>query len=104
MAEFLSQAWLSGIRSGQARMQARTTATTTNICAVALHHFETDFKDLMEGFAEEMNLTLGTTIAAWNYLSRAWMAGAKFWEVEISARVIESQTGGFDEALRRFEE
>jgi hypothetical protein len=44
------------------------------------------------------------TITAWNYLGRAWMAGAKFWEVEISARLIESQAGGFEEALRRLGE
>ena len=54
----------------------------------------------MERLAEALNTTVGATIQAWNYLGRAWIAGARFWEVEIAARLIEPRTGGFDEALR----
>jgi hypothetical protein len=31
----------------------------------------------------------------------AWIAGAKFWEIEIAARLIESHTGGFDLVTRQ---
>ncbi|HXR61103.1 MAG TPA: hypothetical protein VN732_07250, partial [Solirubrobacterales bacterium] len=63
-----------------------------------------EFQDLMESLAEELNVTVGATITAWNYLGRAWLAGARFWEVEMAARLIESQAGGFDQVLRWLEE
>jgi hypothetical protein len=63
-----------------------------------------EFQDLMERCAEALNTTIGSTLQAWNYLGEAWIAGAKFWEVEIAARLIEFQAGGFDEPLRRLEE
>ena len=62
-----------------------------------------EFQDLMERCAEALNTTVGATLQAWNYLGRAWIAGARFWEVEIAARLIESQAGGFEEELRSLE-
>jgi len=64
---------------------------------------QSEFQELMECCAEALNTTVSVTIQVWDYLGRAWVAGAKFWEVEIAARLIESQTGGFEDVLRRFE-
>ena len=60
-----------------------------------------EFQELMESCADSLNATVGITIAAWDYLGRAWIAGAKFWEVEIAARLIEHETGNFEEQLRK---
>ena len=55
----------------------------------------------MERCADSLDSTVGTTIAAWNYLGRAWIAGAKFWEVEIAARLIEQKADGLEDQLRK---
>jgi hypothetical protein len=102
MAEHLHKAWFFGVRTGH-KVMVETKLGKANPAPVILS-MQDEFQELMESLAEELNLTLGATIAAWNYLGRAWLAGAKFWEVEISARLIESQAGGFDEALRRLDE
>ena len=101
MAEHLHKAWFFGVRTGH-KVTVETKMGEADPAPVIIS-MQDEFQELMESLAEELNLTVGATVAAWNYLGSAWMAGAKFWEVEISARVIESQAGGFDEALRRFE-
>lgn len=62
---------------------------------------QSEFQDLMERLAEDLNTTVGGTLAAWDYLGRAWVAGARFWEVEIAARLIEARTGDFEAELLR---
>ncbi|HET7418635.1 MAG TPA: hypothetical protein VFJ61_13515 [Solirubrobacterales bacterium] len=101
MDTFLHKTWFFGVKTGH-RVIAEAKLGDADPAPVILG-MQDEFQDLMEGLAEELNLTVGATIAAWNYLGQAWLAGARFWEVEIAARLIESQAGGFDEALRRLE-
>jgi hypothetical protein len=102
MEHYLQDAWFFGIRTGHAVM-LETKMGQTDATPV-LHGMQDEFQDLMERLAEDLNTTVGTTLAAWDYLGQAWVAGAKFWEVEIAARLIESQASGFDQALRGLED
>jgi len=96
---YLHAAWFFGVRTGHAVM-IETKMGQTDPEPIILS-MQGEFQNLMERLAEDLDTTVGTTLAAWNYLGQAWVAGARFWEVEIAARLIESQTGGFDEVLRR---
>ncbi|HEU5063121.1 MAG TPA: hypothetical protein VFT79_08235 [Solirubrobacterales bacterium] len=102
MENYLHDAWFFGVRTGHTVM-VETKMGQTNPEPV-IHGMQDEFQELMERCAEALNTTVSATIQAWNYLGRAWIAGARFWEVEIAARLIESQAGGFDEVLRRFED
>lgn len=99
---YLHDAWFFGVRTGHAVM-VETKMGQTDPKPVILGMQE-EFQDLMERLGEALNTTVGATIQAWDYLGRAWIAGARFWEVEIAARLIEHQAGGFEEVLRRLEE
>jgi len=98
MEQYLQDAWFFGIRTGHAVM-LETRMGQTDATPV-IHGMQGEFQDLMERLAEDLDTTVGTTLAAWDYLGQAWIAGAKFWEVEIAARLIESQASGFEEILR----
>lgn len=98
MAIGLHDAWFFGIKTGH-RVTVETKMGESDPMPVILS-MQDEFQDVMERCAEGLNLTVGATIAAWKYLGQAWIAGTKFWEVEIAARLIEHQTGGFDEVLR----
>jgi len=102
LESYLHDAWFFGVRTGHAVM-IETKMGETDPKPVILS-MQDEFQDLMERLADDLDTTVGTTLAAWDYLGQAWVAGARFWEVEIAARLIESQTGGFDEALRRLED
>jgi hypothetical protein len=102
MESYLHDAWFFGIRTGHAVM-VETKMGQTDPEPVVLG-MQGEFQELMERLAEALDTSVTATIAAWNYLGRAWIAGARFWEVEISARLIERQTGDFTEALRKLEE
>ncbi len=99
MESHLQHAWFFGVRTGHAVM-VETKMGQTDPRPVVLG-MQDEFQDLMEHLAEALDTTVGATIHAWTYLGRAWIAGTKFWEVEIAARLIESQAGGFEEMLRR---
>lgn len=99
---YLDEAWFFGVRTGHAVM-LETKMGQADPAPVILE-MQDEFQELMERLGEALNATVGATIAAWNYLGRAWIAGARFWEVEISARLIERHTGGLEEMLRRLEE
>lgn len=99
---YLHDAWFFGVRTGHAVM-IETKLGQTDPKPVILG-MQDEFQDLMEGLGEALDTTVGATIQAWDYLGRAWIAGARFWEVEIAARLIEHQAGGFEEVLRRLEE
>jgi len=101
LESYLHDAWFFGVRTGHTVM-VETKMGQTDPTPVILG-MQDEFQELMERCAEALNTTVGSTIQAWNYLGRAWIAGARFWEVEIAARIIEAQSGGFDGALRRFE-
>jgi hypothetical protein len=102
MENYLHDAWFFGVRTGHAVM------VETNMGQMdptpVIRGRQDEFQELMERCAEALDTTVSATIQAWNYLGRAWIAGARFWEVEIAARLIESQTGGFEESLRRLED
>jgi hypothetical protein len=99
---FLQRAWLFGVKVGHKFIvEAKLGEADPESVLLDLHD---EFQALMERCADALNLSVGTTLVAWSYLGRAWIAGARFWEVEITARLIESQHGGFDEALRKLEE
>jgi len=99
---YLHDAWFFGVRTGHAVM-VETKMGQTDPKPVILE-MQDEFQEMMERLGEALNTTVGATIQAWDYLGRAWIAGARFWEVEIAARLIEHQAGGFEEVLRRFEE
>lgn len=96
---YLDDAWFFGIRTGHAVM-IETKMGETDPKPVILS-MQGEFQELMERLAEDLDTTVGTTLAAWNYLGQAWIAGARFWEIEMAARLIESSNGGFEEALRK---
>jgi hypothetical protein len=98
---YLHDAWFFGVRTGHAVM-IETKMGQTDPKPVILS-MQDEFQEMMERLGEALNATVGTTIQAWDYLGRAWIAGARFWEIEIAARLIEHQTGGFEEVLRRLE-
>jgi hypothetical protein len=102
MESFLHDAWFFGVRTGFAVM-TETKMGQTDPRAVILG-MQDEFQELMEGLAKALDTTVGATIQAWDYLGRAWIAGARFWEVEIAARLIEAHSGSLDEALRQLGE
>jgi hypothetical protein len=102
MDTYLHEAWFFGIKTGhQVMVEAKLGQEDPTPVILGM---QDEFRELMEGLAEALNTTVGATVAAWGYLGRAWIAGAKFWEVEIAARLIEAKAGGFEEALRRLED
>jgi hypothetical protein len=102
MENYLHAAWFFGIRTGHTVM-VETKMGQSDPTPVILG-MQDDFQELMERCAEALDTTVVATIQAWDYLGRAWIAGAKFWEVEIAARLIEAQAGGFDDPLRKLGE
>lgn len=99
---YLHDAWFFGVRTGHAVMvETKLGQTDPKPVILGMQH---EFQEMMERLGEALGTTVGATIQAWDYLGRAWIAGARFWEVEIAARLIETSAGGFDEALRRLGE
>jgi len=99
METHLHEAWFFGIKTGHKVMVE--TKMGQSDPTPSLLSLQDEFQDLMERLAEALNLTVAATLAAWNYLGEAWIAGARFWEVEIAARLIESRSDDVDEWLRR---
>jgi hypothetical protein len=98
----LHEAWFFGIKTGH-RVMVETKMGESDPMPVILS-MQDEFQDVMERCAEGLNLTVGETIAAWNYLGRAWIGGSRFWEVEVAARLIEAQSDELEEWLRRLDE
>lgn len=89
MEAYLQQAWFFGVRTGHAVMVEARLGRSHPMEVIG--SMQDEFQDLMESCAEDLNVTVGATIQAWNYLGQAWIAGARFWEVEIAARLIEAE-------------
>lgn len=102
MKSYLHEAWFFGVRTGHTVMVETKMGQTDP--ELVITRMQGEFQELMERLGDALDTTVGATIQAWNYLGRAWVAGARFWEVEIAARIIERQAGGFEEALRRLDE
>src|SRR4051812_45441665 len=83
LESYLHDAWFFGIRTGHTVM-VETKMGQSDATPVILG-MQDEFQELMEQCAESLNTTIGATIHAWNYLGQAWIAGARFWEVEIAA-------------------
>lgn len=103
LEDFLTLAWFSGMRSGQAQMQARATEEKPDIRAVAVSHFEADFKHLMEQSADTLNRSLPETIGMWGLLHQAWMAGNRTCEAELMGLYLELKSDVAEEALNWLE-
>jgi hypothetical protein len=99
MDMYLRQSWFFGVKTGHRVIAERGTGEVDPMATIL--SLQDEFQELMEACADALNLTIAATLAAWNYLSQAWLAGAKFWEVEIAARLIESNSDDVDEWLRR---
>jgi len=104
MEDFLDLAWCAGLRAGKAQMEARATERKPNIPAVAIKHFEADFKDLMEDSADTLNLSLPSTIGMWGFLHQAWMAGNRTCEAELMGLFMEIRSDVAEEARKWLEE
>lgn len=102
MEAYLNAAWYFGIHTGHLVL-VKTKMGQSDPQPVILT-MQDEFQDMMERLGDALNATVGTTLKAWNYLGSAWLAGARFWEVEMAARLIEKQAGGFEQALRRLED
>jgi hypothetical protein len=99
---FLNRAWFFGIRTGH-KVMLETKMGQEGDATAVLASMEGEFQEIMEGLAEGLNLTVTGTLNAWNFLGEAWLLGAKFWEVEIAARLIERTSGDPEEGLRQLE-
>lgn len=97
MENGLYEAWFFGIKTGHKVMLETKMGESDPMPAIL--SLQDEFQDVMERCADGLNLTVQATIAAWNYLGQAWIAGTRFWEIEIAARMIETQAGGSDEVL-----
>lgn len=94
---YLHRAWFFGVKTGHEVMIETQLGQTDPTPAIL--SMQDEFQELMEHCADALNLKVGATLEAWNYLGRAWIAGSRFWEVEITARLIEERFGGFDTIL-----
>lgn len=103
MQSFLHDAWFFGIRTGH-RVMVETKMGREGDPTDVIADMQGELRDLMERLGEALATTVSATIAAWDYLGQAWIAGSRFWEIEIAARLIEVREGDFEEALRRLEE
>lgn len=103
MESYLRDAWFFGIRTGH-RVMVETKMGQEGDPLEVVVEMQGEFQDLMEGLGEALDTTVSATIAAWSYLGQAWIAGSRFWEVEIAARLIERADGGFDQVLSWLED
>ena len=102
MEGYLHDAWLFGIKTSHKVMVETKMGITDPSPVIA--GMQDEFQELMEAMAEALNTTIAKTIAAWSLLGRAWIAGARFWEVEIAARLIEAHSSSLDQGLQSLEE
>ncbi len=99
---YLHRAWFLGVKTGH-RVMVETKMGQTDPTPAVLS-MQGEFQELMERCADALDLKVGATLEAWGYLGRAWIAGSRFWEVEIAAQLLEERLGGFDEALWKLNE
>ncbi len=104
MRSFLVEAWFGGTRSAHAQMHERATQRRFDVGVVGLAELEASFKGLMEDSADTRNLTLPRTIALWDILTRAWIAGTHSCEAELLAIFVEMNSDVAEEALNWLEE
>lgn len=96
---FLSDAWFSGVLAGHSQMLTRATQRKSPMGPIDMRPVETGFRALMERCAEALNLSVPRTLLGWGLLGRAWIAGARSYQAEVAARVLEANSDVAKEAL-----
>jgi len=99
MEGFLDQAWFGGSFIGHTQMLGWAKSQGTEFPEPDMDAVEAEFKALMEVSASALELNLPSTIHAWGYLGKAWVAGVKTCKAELMAYVMETQTDVGEEAL-----
>lgn len=110
---FLETAWLTGTRSGHAKLLNQAIRQREEhsgkeweapVEPVRMQDVKAEFKAMMEASAEALDLSLGHTVALWDLLSRAWTAGVHTYESEVMASLIERRSDIAVEAQRWLED
>lgn len=111
---YFEGAWFSGVRNGHTKLLDQVSRYREDPdCSDPrqlpanpdhLERVEAEFKELMEVSADALNLSVISTLAFWEYLSRAWSAGARAYEDEVTAALIERGADVSAEALRWLDE
>lgn len=110
---FLESSWLTGTRSGHARLLNQAIRQREEqsdgelddpVDPVPLEPLEAEFKATMEAAAEALDLPMSGTVSLWDLLTRAWTAGVRTYESEVMASLIERRSGLADEAERWLED
>jgi hypothetical protein len=97
----LNEAWFFGARAGHAQgALARMAKRQAGPVPIDLDQIEAEFKVLMEEAADALNLSVEQTLRMWDFLTRAWVAGAKSCQAELNACVIELNSDVAQEALQ----
>jgi hypothetical protein len=104
LESFLSEAWFSGVRAGHSQMLTRATKRQHPMAPIDMKPVEAEFQELMERTAEELNLSVARTVDVWDLLGRAWIAGARSFQAEIAARLLEGGSDVTKEALEWLDE
>jgi len=110
MEVFFEGAWFSGVRNGHTKLLDQVSRYRDDpdcpdprqlpIDPGHLERVEQELKEMMEASAEVLNLSVGATVAFWEYLSQAWVAGTRAYEDEVTAALIERVSDVGAEALR----
>lgn len=100
MEAFLNEAWFGGTYSGHEKLRRWAETEGRGPIEVDRPELEARFRSLTERSAEALNLSLPRTIAVWSYLSKAWIAGARSSEAQLSALVLLNRTDIGAEAER----
>lgn len=110
MEAFFEGAWFSGVRNGHTKLLDQVSRYRDDpdcsdprqlpVDRAHIERVEAEFKELMEASAEALNLPVVSTLAFWEYLSRAWTAGTRAYEDEVAAALIERGSDVSAEALR----
>jgi hypothetical protein len=96
----LNEAWFFGARAGHTQALARMAKRQAGPVPIDLDQIEAEFKALMEEAADALNLSVDQTLRMWDFLTRAWVAGAKSCQAELNACVIELNSDVAQEALQ----
>lgn len=98
---YMTQTWMRGAQSGQEELLARANPERRG---PDMEEIGTEFRELMEESADELNLTLRQTVGMWDFLARAWIAGIESCRTEALAMTLEADSDVAGEALRWLEE
>lgn len=113
MEVFFEGAWFSGVRNGHTKLVSQVGRFREGPDCPdprqlpadpdLLERVEAEFKEMMEASAKALNLPVVSTLAFWEYLLRAWAAGARAYEDEVMAALIERESDVGAEARRWLE-